>query len=109
MELEQESPEHYALRLYHSAIIDIIAQNLSDFSVKFIEHALAPAPTVRGIQTALGLYDTDKASRLYDMVNMKLSLPRTRVKGFETFLTILAEEAAFMDLAKQIMKKYGKY
>ena len=61
------------------------------------------------IQKKYGINESEKASELFSHVTNRLhrTLPAEREKLFEEFLRIFTAEAAYYDVAKQMMEKYG--
>ena len=108
--IAEESVEENTLRQFDVQINSTIASDFPTFSQKFVEFALATRSAVYNIETTLGIPASSKASRLYQCFLTQLSSSSTSSrKAFENLLSIFSSEAAHMELAKDILKKYGMY
>ena len=98
------------MRECQSVIVSTIAKDLTHFSNLLAQLTFIRSDLGMEIQKIYGITESEKASELFSHVTNRfhiMTLPAEREKLFERFLSMFTVEAAYYDVAKQMMEKYG--
>ena len=107
----ESQPELNVLSKHEYDITVIISQNLSYFSLKFVESAFITRDQSSNVLDMYGVENRDKASRLLNYAYAKLGIirsPEEREKWFWCFLLHFESKATYRELAATLRKEYRK-
>lgn len=103
--MSNESPEYKSLVHYTSDLIDCLQHSLISISSKLLEKGLVTVDVHNLIQTAHGLSERDKASRLVTCVS---SCIKQSTEKFSILIKILQKDLYFVGLVEKIKAECRK-
>ena len=110
----ESQPELNVLSKHEYSIAFIISQNLTFFSIKFVESAFITRSQSSSILDMYGVENLEKASRLLNHAYAKLRIirsPEEREKWFKCFLSQFESNVTYQpyrDLAAILRDEYRK-
>ena len=107
----ESQPELNVLSKHEYDITVIISQNLTYFSIKFVESAFITRDQSSNVLDMYGVENLEKASRLLNDAYAKLRIirsPEEREKWFKCFLSHFESEATYQELVATLKKEYRK-
>ena len=107
----ESQPELNVLRKHGYDITFIISQNLTYFSIKFVESAFITGGQSSSVLDIYGVENLEKARRLLNYAYANLGIirsPKEREKWFKCFLSHFESEAAYQELVATLREEYRK-
>ena len=106
----ESQPELNVLSKHEYDITLIISQNLTYFSIKFVESAFITRDQSSNILDMYGVENLEKASRLLNCAYAKLRIcsPKEREKWFKCFLSHFESEVTYQELVAILREEYMK-
>ena len=107
----ESQPELNVLSKHGYKIAVIISQNLSYFSLKFVESVFITRDQSSNVLDVYGVENLEKASRLLNYAYANLGIirsPEEREKWFKCFLSHFESEAPYQELVASLREEYRK-
>ena len=105
-------PHHYSvghlfentIKVYTTDLTNVIGNDLTYFSSKFIELGFLTRDSANNILTAHGIGNGEKGNRLLNDVIKNLSISRNKERWFEEFVSVFSPVSAYRDLATSMIE-----